>query len=681
MPFVEFSPTLRAHMLETGNSESSFDSGHRHTHHWRDRLGSKMMSTINGRVVGPGAGVDPVTGGARRVEEEFSVPILLAERVRKAVGEAESFKTECAEMGRQADLLADMLRAAVRRLSAIPNPYERPALRIAGEASKGLDRALSLARRCRRSGVLYRVVSITTGSADFRKALALLEASVGDLRWLLSVYSSSDDPSDGGGGGGGLILSLPPIASTDPILSWVWSCIAAVQMDARPSERAEAAASLANLALDSGRNKKIIIQEGGVPPLLALLRDGAASPDGRIAAATAIVNLAADRELVSLILADLAVPAVVQVLADAPMRLQASLAALVARMAAHDPVAQEEFAQENAIRPLVSLLSFEVPLDDACLPSKKATSIPSLVRINRDVTSSSSNSNPPDGKGVSASRDHHHAYWYHHHHRRREWENESPEVKLQLKVACAEALWMLSRNCVSNSRKITETKGLLCLSMLIERETGELQLNCLMTVTEIAAAAESDADLRRSAFKMNSLAAKAVVDQLLRVAQEGSSPLLQILAIRSLGSLARTFPARETRVLQPLVVQLGHWNPDVAAEAAISLGKFASPENFLCVEHSKAIMEFDGVPRLMRLLRSVEKMQLPGLVLLCYLALHVPSNEALERAKALGTLESVSRSAVANHASLKELLPQAIYQLELYRAGGHTCIHMEPDSQ
>ncbi|KAG1358953.1 Protein ARABIDILLO 1 [Cocos nucifera] len=656
-------------MLELSHSKfsSSFDSGH----HRRDRLDSAIMSTISG----PRAGVDPGTGGAKTIEDELSLPILLAERVRKAVGEADFFKSECAELGRQADLLAGMLRAAVRRLSAIPNPYERPARRIAAETSKSLDRALSVARRCRRSGFLRRVVSITTGSADVRKALALLDASLGDLRWLLSIYSS-DDPSDGGGGGGGVVVSLPPIASTDPILSWVWSCVAAVQMASGPSDRAEAATSLANLALDSGRNRKIIIEEGGVPPLLALLRDGAASLDAQIAAAAALTNLSADRELVSLIVADLAIPVVVQVLADSPMRLQARLATLVARMAAHDPVAQEEFARENAIRPLVSLLSFELPLDDASPNSKKTTSIHSLVRINRE--SAANSPNPPNAKGVSTSRDQqpHPPYYYYHH--RKERENESPEMKLHLKVACAEALSMLSRNCVSNSRKITETKGLLCLSKLIERERGELQINCLMTMMEIATAAESDADLRRSAFKMNSPAAKSAVEQLLRVVQEGSSPL-QIPAIKSLGSLARTFPARETRVLRPLVALLGHWNPDVAAEAAIALGKFASPENFLCVEHSKAIIEFEGVPPLMRLLRPGEKAQLPGLVLLCYLALHVPSSEALERAKALGTLESVSRSAVAQHASLKELLPKAIYQLELYRAGGHPRMDIDQD--
>ncbi|KAJ0864565.1 putative armadillo-like helical protein [Helianthus annuus] len=97
-----------------------------------------------------------------------------------------------------------------------------------------------------------------------------------------------------------------------------------------------------------------------------------------------------------------------------------------------------------------------------------------------------------------------------------------------------------------------------------------------MNVMEIAAAAESNPELRRAAFMSNSPAAKAVVDQLLRLIQESEIP-----AIKSIGSLARTFPARETRVIGPLVKQLSHQNPDVVTEAAIALGKFASPDNFL----------------------------------------------------------------------------------------------------
>ncbi|PKA66145.1 hypothetical protein AXF42_Ash018435 [Apostasia shenzhenica] len=634
-----------------------------------------MSTLMNGRVVGGGiataadagglkaaGGGLPGVGTGKNIEEELSLPILLAERVRKAVAEAESLKVECAEVGKQVDQLATMLRSAVRRATASPSVYDRPVCRIFAEAAKTLERALALVRRCKRTGVLRRVVTITTGSTDFRKLVTLLDASLGDLRWLLSVYS------DDGGATGGIVLSLPPIASTDPILSWVWSYIATVQMSSSASDRVEAAHALANLALDNYRNKKIIIEEGGVSPILSLLRDGS-SVDAQIAATAALSNLASSPDHVSLILKELAVPIIVHVLSDSPMRLQVPVAFLISRMASYYPPAQEEFACENAVRPLVSLLSFEVPLDEP----KVCTSIHSLVQgmTDRNTSNSTAGGHGGSSRGKS-SRD----YYYSSHHRK-ERENESPELKHALKVACAEALWMLSRGCVSNSRKITETKGLLCLAKLVESEKGELQHNCLMTVMEIAAAAESDADLRRSAFKSNSPAAKSVVEQLLRVAQQGSSnPALHIAAIKAIGSLARAFSASETRVLQPLVLQLGHWNPDVAAEAATALGKFACSENYNCVHHSKAIIEFAGVPPLMRLLRSGEKTQLPGLVLLCYLAIHASGSEALERAKALVTLESVSRTAIAQHPAIKDLLPNAMYHLELYRGGAHT--HRDP---
>ncbi|XP_020587218.1 uncharacterized protein LOC110029320 [Phalaenopsis equestris] len=604
------------------------------------------------------AGVAVGTGaGGKNIEEELSLPILLAERVRKAVAEAESFKLECGEVGKQVDQLATMLRSAIRRATASPSVYDRPVRRIVAEAAKTLERALALVRRCKRAGVLRRVVTITTGSTDFRKIIPLLDASLGDLHWLLSVYS--DD-----GAGGGIVLSLPPIASTDPILSWVWSYIATVQMGSSASDRIEAANTLANLALDNDRNKKIILEEGGVLPLLSLLRDGP-SVDAQIAAAAALSNLASDPEHVALIIKELAVPIIVHVLSDSPMRLQTRVAFLISRLASHLPfISQEEFARENAVRPLVSLLSFEVPLDEP----RPSASIHSLVQgmanlqyLNSTSASGSSGSGSSRGK---SSRDYYN-------HNRKERENESADVKQALKIACAEALWKLSRGSVSNSRKITETKGLLCLSKLIERERGELQHNCIMTVMEIAVAAESDSDLRRSAFKTKYPAAKSVVDQLLKVAQQGSSPALEIAAIKAIGSLARAFSASETRVLQPLVLQLGHWNPDIAAEAAIALGKFSCPENYNSVHNSKAIIEFAGVPPLMRLLRSGEKTQLPGLILLCYLALHAAESSAMERAKALGTLESAARTAVAQHPSIKDLLPKAIYHLELYRVGAH----------
>lgn len=599
----------------------------------------------------------------KRIEDELSYPILLAERVRATVDEAESFKLECSEVWKQVDRLLQMLRTLVRFATTTPSLYERPIRRVAAELSKNLERALTLVRKCKRQSILRRVVNIVS-AADFRKVLNYLEASVGDMRWLLSIFDTD------GAGGGGIVFSLPPIASNDPILSWVWSFIASIQMG-QLNDRIEAANELAALAQDNDRNKKIIVEEGGVPPLLKLFKEST-SPSAQIAAASALCYLANDLERVRIIVNELGVPIVVQVLGDSPMRVQIRAANLVARMAEHDPVAQEDFARENAIRPLVTLLFFDT-FDDDHTGQLGKQSIHSIVQINKELEKKSF----VRSSNRSFVNSHSNSYLYvegssragNH---RKERENEGPEVKLQLKISCAEALWMLARGSVSNSRKISETKGMLCLAKIVEKEQGELQYNCLMTIMEITAAAESNADLRRAAFKTNSPAAKAVVEQLLRVIKELDSPTLQIPAIKSVGSLARTFPARETRVIGPLVTQLSHRNLDVATEAAIALCKFACPENFLCVEHSKAIIEFNGVPALMKLLRGNEDTQLHGLILLCYLALHAGNSESLEQARVLTILEGADRTVISQHPELKELVSRAIVHLNLYHAGIHS---------
>lgn len=593
----------------------------------------------------------------KRIEDELSYPILLAERVRSAVDESESFKADCAEIGKQVDRLSQMLRTVVRFTTPAQSLYERPIRRVVSEVSKNLERSLTLVRKCKRQSVLRRVVTIVSAT-DFRKLLNLLDASVGDMRWLLSIFDSEN-----GGASGGIVLTLPPIASNDPMLSWVWSYIAAIQMG-QLSDRIEAAIELASLAKDNDRNKKIIVEEGGVPPLLKLLKETASS-EAQSAVATALYNIANDQERVRVIVSELGVPTIVNVLSDSIMKVQIQVASLVARMAEHDALAQDDFARENVIRPLVTLLSFETFVDDPRANSGKQ-SIHTIVQINKEMEKNSfvgsKNYRPYLYSESSSSRSGQN---------RKDRENEKPEVKIKLKIACAEALWMLARGSVANSRRISETKGLLCLAKLVEMEQGELQFNCLMTIMEITAAAESNADLRRAAFKTNSPAAKAVVDQLLRVIKDLDSPTLQIPAIKSIGSLARTFPARETRVIGPLVAHLSHRNQEVATEAAIALQKFASPENFLCTQHSKAIIEFNAVPPLMRLLRGNDRTQLHGLVLLCYLALHAGNSEALEQARVLTALEGADRTVVAQHPELKELVSQALYHLNLYHAGVH----------
>ncbi|TKY69909.1 primary-amine oxidase [Spatholobus suberectus] len=598
----------------------------------------------------------------KRVEDELSYPILLAERVCSAVDEADSFKLECSEVWRQVDRLLQMLRTLVRfatataTSAAAPPLYERPIRHVAAETAKNLDRALTLVRKCKRRSILHRVVSIV-GAADFRKLLNHLDASVGDMKWLLSILDAD------GGNGDGIVLSLPPIASNDPILSWVWSFIASLQMR-QLNDRIEAANELASLAQDNDRNKKIIVEECGVPPLLKLFKEGT-SPLAQIAAASALCHLANDLDRVRVIVSEHGVPAVVQVLSDSPMRVQTLAANLVARMAKHDPAAQEDFARENAIRPLVTLLSFDTFVDDPLGHSGKQ-SIHSIVQINKEL-----------GKGRPGSRQFANSYSNSYlftegssrgGNHRKERESEDPAVKLQLKVSCAEALWMLARGSVANSRKISETKGMLCLAKIVQKEQVELQFNCLMTIMEITAAAESNADLRRAAFKTNSPAAKAVVEQLLRIINEVDSPALQVPAMKSIGSLARTFPARETRVIEPLVAQMSNRNTEVADEAAVALTKFASPENFLHVEHSTTIIEFNGIPAVMRLLRSNEVTQMHhGLTLLCYLALHAGNSESLEQARVLTVLEGADRTVLPQH--IKEFVSRAIIHLNLYHAG------------
>lgn len=588
----------------------------------------------------------------KSIQDELTDQILLAERVIKSAQEAESSKLECSELAKQSTQLAHLLRSIVRLTPSTQSLYEPPLRRIITDSSMNLLRVLNLVRKCKHSGVLRLVFAITT-TADFRKVSNLLESSIADIKWLISIYDSES----------GTNLSLPPIASNDPILAWVWSFIATVQMG-QLKDRVEAANELASLARDNYRNMKIIVQEGGVAPLLKLLKDGA-SAEAQMAAATALYNLGTDQEKVKSIASEVsAVSIVVKAIGESPMRVQIVLVNLVARMAELDEGVREDLGRENVHRPLVTLLGMDVVVEEAKTPSGKPTSIHSLVQINKEVSKKSFHSNSSSSLSLysdGSSRG-----------GRKEREAESPDMKHKLKISCAGALWKLSKGSLHNSRKITDTKALVCLAKLIEKEHGELQINCLMTVMELAAVAELHADLRQVAFKPNSPAARVILDQLLRVLNEENSPQLLIPTIKSIGSLARTFPAKETRILGPLVKQLGHKSADVATEAAIALGKFVAPDNFNCVEHSKAIIDFNGVPHLMHLLKSNDRPRKHEFVLCCCLAIHVGNSPALEQARALSVIEGAARPMLAHHPELRDLFAKAVDHLTLYQAGVHT---------
>ncbi|KAI3713859.1 hypothetical protein L1987_72446 [Smallanthus sonchifolius] len=466
-----------------------------------------------------------------------------------------------------------MLRSVLWFAGSTPL-YERPVRRIFTDVAGNLTRALSLVRKCRHRGIIRRFVCIL-GEADFQKLFNLLDRSIGDMKWLLSIFDAVN---------GGIILALPPIASNDPILACVWSCIASLHIRS-VKLKIEAARGLSALARDSDRIKKIIVEEGGITPLLKLLKHES-SPKIQIAGAMALFNLANDQNMARSVFNENGVPVLALAFRYSQVSVQTEVAKLIERVAELDGVCQESLARQNVIETLVTLLSSSI------------------------------------------------------------WPRNIKECKTdvsQLNTNCAGALWMLARGNVANCRKITETKGLLCLAKLIEKEKGELQINCLMTVLEITSAAECNPDIRRSAFKMSSPAGKAVVDQLLRVIDESDNHVIKIPAIRAIGQLARTFPARQTQVISPLVKQICDRNPDVANESVIALGKFTCPENYLRVEHSKTVVDFEGVQAVIKMLRGDKRTNYHALVLLCYLAVYAGNNEQFQQARISSALEGADR--------------------------------------
>ncbi|KAH6806680.1 hypothetical protein C2S51_031511 [Perilla frutescens var. frutescens] len=582
----------------------------------------------------------------KSIQDVLSLPILLADRVIKSTQEAESFKPENSDLARQVTQLSQLLRSAARLTTTSAAFYDRPIRRVAVDITKALDRVLTLARKCRhrKTNVLHHVLSITT-AADFKKVSALLDSSLADIKWVLSILN----PDSSGCG-----PALPPIATTDPILAWVWPAVAAAHMG-----RAEAALELASWASgndSNDRNKKVIAEENGIPPLLKMLKDSS-NVDGQSAAATALCNLADDQGRVKIIADKSGVQIIAKALSEAPAPVQVILVTLVSKMSELDTSVQEEFGRENVTRPLVTLLSMDVELEEFVEANarKSANTLPSLVQINKEMTKKRSG-------GSSEGR--------------REAEAKLPEVNSRLKISCAAALWILARRSLLNSGKITDTKALLVLAKIIEKEQGELKVNCLKVVMELAAVAESNAELKRAAFKPTSTAAKAVFDQLLRVINEETSPAMVIPAVRAIGCLASMFPAKEKRIVQSLVLQLGHRSSDdVAAETAKALSKFVCDDNYNRREHSEAIIEFDGVQKLMNLLRSHDRrggaLRLHELVLLCNLASNAGNSKALEQARALSVLEGAARHAVAQHPHLRELFAKAIHHLTIYQAGPH----------
>ncbi|XP_043714268.1 uncharacterized protein LOC122662639 [Telopea speciosissima] len=659
------------------------------------------------------------------VKQILAKPIQLADHVTKAADDVYSFKQECAELKSKTEKLAALLRQAARASNDL---YERPTRRIIDDTEQVLDKALALVFKCRGNGLMKRVFTIIPAAA-FKKMSSHLENSIGDVSWLLRVSASAGDRDDE-------YLGLPPIAANEPILCLIWEQIATLYTGSL-EDRSDAAASLVSLARDNDRYGKLIIEEGGVMPLLKLVKDG--KFEGQENAARAIGLLSRDPESVEHMMHAGVCSVFAKILKDGPMKVQAMVAWAVSELAAHHPKCQDLFAQNNIIRLLVSHLAFETIQEHSkyAVTSNKAApmSIHSVLMAsnnpnpNANGSPSATNSHqpnedesqishpmgrqqpnqmlnvvtntmaarnvskPPQPPGniannshqsnhVKNSKQNRHHQQHHLQHgtlvggsiKGREFED--PTIKANLKAMAAKALWHLAKGNSAICRSITESRALLCFAVLLEKGPDEVQYNSAMALMEITAVAEQDADLRRSAFKPNSPAAKAVFDQLLSIVQKADSDLL-VPSVTAMGNLARTFRATETRIIGPLVLLLDDREGDVSREAAIALTKFACTENYLHVDHCKAIINAGGAKHLIQLVYFSEQIvQIPALVLLSYIALHVPDSEALAQAEVLTVLEWASKQGyMMQDPTVDTLLPEAKGRLELYQSRGSRGFH------
>nr|GLL19157.1 uncharacterized protein LOC109167727 [Ipomoea trifida]GMC57421.1 putative armadillo-type fold protein [Ipomoea batatas] len=595
------------------------------------------------------------------VKQILAKPIQLADQVTKTADEASSFKQECADIKSKTEKLAALLRQAARASNEL---YERPTRRIIDDTEQVLEKALALVLKCRAHGVVKRVFTLIPAAA-FRKMQSHLENSIGDVSWLLRVSASADDRADE-------YLGLPPIAANEPILCLIWEQIA-ILFTGSLDDASDAAASLVSLARDNDRYGKLIIEEGGVGPLLKLLKEG--KPEGQENAARAIGLLGRDEESVEQMIVAGACQVFAKILKEGPMKVQAVVAWAVSELASHYPKSQDLFAQNNVIRLLVSHLAFETVQEHSKYAIvSKATSIHAVVLASNKPANENLNLKVleddemkkitnPLGNGNKGR------------------EFEDPATKAYMKAMSARALWHLAKGNSSICRSITESRALLCFAVLLEKGPEDVQYNSAMAVMEITAVAEKDPDLRRSAFKPNSPACKAVVDQLLRIIEKADSEKadsdLLMPCIISVGNLARTFRATETRMISPLVKLLDEREAEVSKEAAIALTKFASSDNYLRLDHSKAIIGAGGAKHLVQLVYFGEQLvQSSALVLLCNIAMHVPDSEDLAQAEVLTVLEWASKQANLCHDEMVEtLLHEAKSRLELYQSRGSRGFH------
>ncbi|KAG6571032.1 hypothetical protein SDJN03_29947, partial [Cucurbita argyrosperma subsp. sororia] len=197
------------------------------------------------------------------VKEILARPIQLADQVTKNADCAQTFKQECIELKTKTEKLATLLRQAAR-------PRQQRPLRASHPPHHRRHRASSRQGLHPRHEMSFQWYNETYvhhyQRCLLQKNLHPARKFIGDVSWLLRVSIPAEDRDDE-------YLGLPPIASNEPILGLIWEQVAILHTGTL-EERSDAAASLASLARDNDRYGKLIIEEGGVVPLLKLAKEG-----------------------------------------------------------------------------------------------------------------------------------------------------------------------------------------------------------------------------------------------------------------------------------------------------------------------------------------------------------------------------------------------------------------------
>ncbi|CAI8609027.1 unnamed protein product [Vicia faba] len=534
------------------------------------------------------------TTTADLVKQRLTKQIQLADQVSKAAEEgSSSFKQECLELKSKTEKLASLLRQAATSSSDLPEP---PARRIIGDTEQVLKKTLTLVLKCKVNGLMKRIFSIVP-SAAFREMSSRLENSIGDVSWLLRLSAPAEE-------GSYEYLGLPPNASNDPILCLIWEQIA-ILYNGSVDDRSDAAAALVTLARDNELFGKLIIEEGGVGPLLKLIKEG--KIESQVYAVEAIGLLGRDAESIDVMINAGVFFVFAKILKRGPMKVQAVVAWAVSQLVSKYPKCQDIFVEHDIVRLLVSHIAFETV--------QERSHSSEIGNCNTEPSSSSCSGINMNGR-----------------------ELEDAESKADMKAMAVKALTLLAKDNSAICCSLIESSALLFLAILLQKGSEEVKYNSSLALKEITAVIEKDPELRM-AFKPNSPACKAVVDQVIDIIDKEDKRLL-IPCIKVIGSLARTFAKTETRRIIGLLVRLlDEREAEVSKEAADSLTKFACNDNYLHLDHSKAIISSGGAKHLVQLAYLGEPpVQYSALVLLSYIALHVPDSEELARVDVLGVL-------------------------------------------